>query len=238
MFGLFGAGKELAGDSSWGIAEFAEVRLRIKSIYSPHCSAQLCVQMQSHMPDNMRSPGPSAELQKLLDEDLGPSVRAVVYSYLLAPDASGMHGNHPAVALMCEHERIPAFQRTLWSRARNVVAQKMYQGMVRDAENIKKVHDTVDACVAKLDEMLPSLGPATIAPGVPSRVHLAIAALLSPLVMPNHALTAFYGQELLTIDVIPAEMAALVHKYRATNVGKMIMQLYDECRMHGVKSAQ
>ena len=183
------------------------------------------------MPEAQRAPPLPAEIQTLLNKDIGPSVRTWVYSFFLAPDADGSHAASPCLAALCDGAAVSWTQRTLWSRARGPITKSMHGGMVRDAAFVATAVATLEAGLATLAAALPTLGPELVAAGVPNRIHLAIAAICAPLVFPPEAFVPFYGRDVVPLDMLPPAMRAGVDQFRATPVGQMTLRLYASCRL-------
>lgn len=158
-------------------------------------------------------------LIEVLDKEVGPQARSIVYAYLLVEP---MSFSSPS---------IPWWQRFMWGLGpfQAQVRQVMYDAMVKSDEHVDECRVTLRAALAKLEPLLAAepcfaVGRDGQQPGGGA---LALAALLAPVVWPPTYPSHGYAPSDSLADQ-PEALQTEVRAWRATAVGQWVMEAYPE----------
>ena len=149
----------------------------------------------------------------LLDADVGPTTRSIIYSYTLTQP------------MPMDSPRIPRWQRFLWSLApfQETVRERMREDMVRNEEHVEACRGRLRAALATLE---PLLTTECFSLEVPlGGGALALAALLAPVTWPPGYPSHGYTPP-DSLSTMPEGLQREVREWRATAAGRWVMEAY------------
>ena len=169
------------------------------------------------------------EMKSILNYEIGPQIRSIVYSDVLRPEKDGdFHG-------MGQQCPVSWWQRWLWGLGgfRRKVADAMSEKMVGDEEQQKKTLQDFENAIQKVEvELSKSNGCFKGAPENLTAPGLALAALFAPAVCPPE----YTGG--LVPDLLPhfsESSQKLIQGWRERPIGKFTLEVYRLHRMRAVR---
>mmetsp|Transcript_6806 Transcript_6806/g.22588 ORF Transcript_6806/g.22588 Transcript_6806/m.22588 type:complete len:269 (-) Transcript_6806:248-1054(-) len=169
-------------------------------------------------------------VKELLNGEVGPAARAVVYSHLLGFESKGDFD--PGFWYFCRPP-VPWWQRLIFGLKpfRLKVADKMRSSMVRNAEHVEQTRTCLRAALDELGALLPALPQEGASP---TRVVVAVAAILAPITMPAGLGESFYGASAQTpLEAMPESLRAEVEEWRKHPTVAWALEAYDTHRSTG-----
>mmetsp|Transcript_24099 Transcript_24099/g.55654 ORF Transcript_24099/g.55654 Transcript_24099/m.55654 type:complete len:260 (+) Transcript_24099:79-858(+) len=168
-------------------------------------------------------------LKQILNEVVGPHVRAIVYSYYLPNEGKPL-------APLASAENMPFAQRKLFGLDgfRGTVSKKMYKLFVKSDEYIAKCEEELSTAAQELEGFIAKPGFTERADGRPTANAIATASLFALLVSPPNFAAGFFGAGdfPLTYETAPPEFQEEVTRWRATKLGRWTTDFYAKYYNH------
>lgn len=166
-----------------------------------------------------------ADLQELLNNRVGPQARALVYSYLLAPE------NVHLFKAIGAQAPVSWWQRWLWPIASGTIAGKTFEMMVRNDAHVAEQKQILFKALDEVDALIQQIPRGPFAPspdGKPSAPAIALSSLLAPLTSVD-SYTGGYHDVIECIgglQAYPAGLQDLIKEISERPCGRFVLETY------------
>jgi Glutathione S-transferase, C-terminal domain len=167
-----------------------------------------------------------SELQTLLDEELGPLVRHIVYCYILKTSNSNVWNG------LANHKKGYLWKTLWWIGVGSLVTNKLKADFPPDNEELfNYARDKLRITMEKLGDYLRKSGGSYMLGNEVTVADIAVASLVAAVVNPELYAEGEYLQYFLLLEAQDKAYAAEVTYWRDTDIGKHCLFMYKQHRM-------